>query len=237
MAELELALRELGREIELPPTPDLASAVRRRLGERRRTWWQRPVVVAFAVLAVALAAVLAVPPARSAILDWLGIRGARITRVEQLPPAPAVGNLDLGRRITLAEARRKAPWLLVPTAKGVGDPDQVGYNTAVPGGKVTLLWGTPRDVHLLLTEFRGEAYIEKLVQPGAKVELVTVNGGRGAWVEDSHVLIYRDGRGETREDTARLAGKTLLWQLEGVTSRLEGDFSREEALRIARSAR
>lgn len=236
MAELELALRELGREIELPPTPDLVSAVRRRLGASRRTWWQRPIVVAVAVLAVALAAVLAVPPARSAILDWLGIGGARITRVEQLPPAPAVGNLDLGRRVTLAEARRRAPWLLVPTAKGVGDPDQVGYSTTIPGGKVTLLWGTPRDVHLLLTEFRGEAYIEKLVQPGTNVELVTVNGGRGAWVEGSHVLVYRDRHGLTRDDTARLAGKTLLWQRGDVTLRLEGDFSRDEALRIARSA-
>jgi hypothetical protein len=237
MAELDLALRELGGEIEFPPTPDLASAVRRRLPARRRTWWQRPVVVAFAVLAVALAAVLAVPPARSAILDWLGIGGARITRVEKLPPAPTVGNLDLGQRITLAEARRRAPWLLVPTAKGVGEPDLVGYSATIPEGKVTLLWGSPGDVHLLLTEFRGEAYIEKLVQPDTKVEAVTVNGGRGAWVEGSHVLVYRDSLGRNREDTARLAGKTLLWQRGSVTSRLEGDLSKAEALRIARSAR
>jgi len=236
MAELDLALRELGRQVAFPPTPDVASAVRRQLGERRRTWWQRPLVVALAVLVVGVGAVLAVPPARSAILDWLGIGGARITRVEQLPPVPAVGNLDLGRRVTLAEARRRAPWLLVPTAKGVGDPDLAGYSTTIPGGKVTLLWGTPRDVHLLLTEFRGEAYIEKLVQPGTNVELVTVNGGRGAWVEGSHVLVYRDRHGLTRDDTARLAGKTLLWQRGDVTLRLEGDFSRDEALRIARSA-
>jgi hypothetical protein len=236
MAELELALRELGREIDFPPTPDLASVVRRRLGAMPRTWWQRPVVVAFAVLAVALAAVLAVPPARSAILDWLGIGGARITRVQHLPPVPTVGNLDLGRRITLGEARRRAPWLLVPTAKGVGEPDQVGYSTTIPGGKVTLLWGTPRDVHLLLTEFRGAAYIDKLVQPETNVEPVTVNGGQGAWVQGPHVLVYRDSVGQIRDDTARLAGKTLLWQRGDVTLRLEGDFSRDVALRIARSA-
>ena len=236
MAELDLALRELGRQVEFPSTPDLASAVRRQLGERRRAWWQRPLVVALAVLVVAVGAVLAVPPARSAILDWLGIGGAHITRVEKLPPAPAFGNLDLGRRVSLAEARRRAPWLLVPTAKGVGDPDQVGYSTAIPGGKVTLLWGTARAVHLLLTEFRGEAYIEKLVEPGTKVELLTVDGSRGAWVEGSHVLVYRDQNGLTRDDTSRLAGKTLLWQRGDVTLRLEGDFSRAEALRIARSA-
>jgi hypothetical protein len=237
MAELDLALRELGRHVEFPPTPDLASGVRRRLGERRRIWWQRPAVVALAVLGVAIGAVLAVPPARTAMLDWLGIRGARITRVEKLPPAPAVGNLDLGRRLTLAEARRRAPWLLVPSAEGVGAPDLVSFSAAIPGGKITLLWGTRRDVHLLLTEFRGEAFVEKLVEPGAKVELLQVDGSRGAWVGGSHVLVYRDRNGLVREDTSRLAGKTLLWQRGQVTLRLEGDFSKQEALRIARSAR
>jgi hypothetical protein len=237
MAELDLALRELGRHVEFPPTPDLASGIRRRLGERRRIWWQRPAVVALAVLGVAIGAVLAVPPARTAMLDWLGIRGARITRVEKLPPAPAVGNLDLGRRLTLAEARRRAPWLLVPSAEGVGAPDLVSFSAAIPGGKITLLWGTRRDVHLLLTEFRGEAFVEKLVEPGAKVELLPVDGSRGAWVGGSHVLVYRDRNGLVREDTSRLAGKTLLWQRGQVTLRLEGDFSKQEALRIARSAR
>jgi len=237
MAELELALRELGRHVEFPPTPDLASGVRRRLGDRRRMRWQRPLVIALAVLGVAIGAVLAVQPARTAVLDWLGIRGARITRVEKLPPAPALGNLDLGRRITLAEARRRAPWLLVPSAEGVGAPDLVARSAQVPGGKITLLWGTRRDVHLLLTEFRGEAFIEKLVQPGAKVELLQVDGSPGAWLGGSHVLMYRDRDGRIRDDTARLAGKTLLWQRGAVTLRLEGDFSREEALRIARSTR
>ena len=237
MAELELALRELGRHVEFPPSPDLASGVRRRLGDRRRIRWQRPLVIALAVLGVAIGAVLAVQPARTAVLDWLGIRGARITRVEKLPPAPALGNLDLGRRITLAEARRRAPWLLVPSAEGVGAPDLVARSAQVPGGKITLLWGTRRDVHLLLTEFRGEAFIEKLVQPGAKVELLQVDGSPGAWLGGSHVLMYRDRDGRIRDDTARLAGKTLLWQRGAVTLRLEGDFSREEALRIARSTR
>jgi hypothetical protein len=237
MAELELALRELGSELDYPPAPDLASAVRRRLAEPRRPWWRRPAVVALAVLTVAIGAVLAVPPARTAILDWLGIEGARITRVEQLPSAPVVGHLDLGQTVTLAEARRRAPWLFVPEAKGVGAPDRIGFSTAIPGGKVTFLWGTPTDVHLLLTQFRGEAFIEKLVQPGTKVDLLRVNGGRGAWLEDEHVLIYRNTFGAMRQDTARLAGKTLLWQRGNVTLRLEGALSREEALRIGRSAR
>ena len=123
MPELDSVLRVLGRHIEFPPTPELSPAVRRRLGERPRSW-RRPVAIAFAVVAVALAAVLAVPPARTAILEWLGIRGVRIVHVDKLPPAPAVGNLRLGRQVTLAEARRRAPWLVVPKDQ----PDRVYYN-------------------------------------------------------------------------------------------------------------
>lgn len=50
------------------------------------------------------------------------------------------------------------------------------------------------------------------------------------------LLAFRDRDGQFRENTARLAGKTLLWQLGDVTLRLEGELSKEEALRIARSA-
>ncbi len=232
MPELELALRALGREVEFPVTPDLASAVGRRLGERR-LWWRRPLAVAVAVLVVAVAAALAVPSARTAIFDWLGIGGARIVRVQELPPAPTVGHLDLGRPVSLAEARRLSPWLLVPSADDPGDPDRVSYSTAIPGGKVTFLWGTPQHVRLLLTEFRGEAFLEKLVRPESDVESVTVDGYRGAWFEEPHVLVYTDSRGRVRENTSRLVGKTLLWQRGDVTLRLEGELSKADALQIA----
>jgi hypothetical protein len=231
MPELETALRELGRHVEFPPTPDLAPAVRARLGRRRG--WQRPAAIALAILAVAVGAVLAVPPARTAVLDWLGIRGAKITRVEKLPPVPAIGNLDLGQRVTLAEARRRAPWVVVPRDR----PDSIYLSQTIPGGKVSLLWGTPQRVRALLTEFRGEAFLEKLVEPGTKVELLMVGESRGAWVEGRHVLLFRDQNGIVRNNTARLAGNTLLWQLRDVTLRLEGGFSKAEALRIARSVR
>jgi hypothetical protein len=228
MPELDTALKELGRSVEFPPTPDFASVVRGQLGERRS--WRRPVAIALAVVVVALGAAL-VPAARSALLDWLGLSGVRITRVEQLPPTPVIGNLDLGGRVTLAEARRRTPWLLVPA----NAPDSVYVSTSIPGGKVSFLWGTATSVRLLLTEFRGRAYIEKLLEPQAKVETVEV-GDRGAWLEEPHVLAFVDEDGQFREDTARLAGKTLIWQEGDVTLRLEGDLSKEEAIRIARSA-
>jgi hypothetical protein len=225
MPELDTALRELGRQVEFPPTPDLASAVRGRL-ERPRPWRRsRPLAIALAILVVAVGAVLAVPPARTAILDWLGLRGVSITRVDDLPPTPPIGPLDLGRHVTLDQA---PPWTLVPD----DEPDSV----FVDDGTVHLLWGTPSDVRLLLTQFRGDALVEKLVEGDAEVEPVTVNGRAGAWVEQPHVVVFRDPRGRFRDNPARLAGKTLLWMKGDVTLRLEGDLSKAEALRIARSA-
>lgn len=232
MAELETYLRDLGRRVEFPPTPDFTGHVRAQLRPQRRDW-RRPAAIALAVLAVAIGAALAVPSARSAILEWLGLEGVTITRVESLPAVPATGNLDLGQELPLAQARRRATWLVVLSDA----PDHVYLSSGIPGGKVTLLWGSPTKVRLLLTEFRGEAYLEKIVTPATKVELVQVGSAPAAWIPDPHVVLYRDRNGQTREDTARLAGHTLLWQRGDVTLRLEGRVSREEALRIARSAR
>src|SRR5262245_41308150 len=144
MPELDVALRELGRQVEFPPTPDIASSIRGRLERPRR--WLRPAAIALAVLVVAIGAALAVPPARTAILDWLGLRGVSIVRVDKLPPTSPVGRLDLGRPITREE---EPPWTLVPD----DEPDSV----FVEDGTVNLLWGTPDHVRLLLTEFRGQA--------------------------------------------------------------------------------
>ena len=81
MTELERALVALGRELDFPPTPDLAAGVRERLGRRRR--W-RPALVVLAVAAVAIGIAFAVPPARSAILRFLHLGTATIVRVETL---------------------------------------------------------------------------------------------------------------------------------------------------------
>ena len=230
MAELETALRALGRDVAFPPTPDLASAIRGRL-ERPR-FWRRPAAIAVAVAVVAaIAAAFAVPQSRSAILDWLGLRNVSVVRVEKLPTVPAHGNLDLGQRVTLDEAKRRAPWLLIPD----GTPDSVWVSESVPGGKVSLLWGTPSNVKLLLTEFTGRTYIEKVIDGDTQVERVKI-GNAGAWFKGSHVVMFQDRDGRFRESHARLARNTLVWQLGGVTLRLEGGLTKDEALRIARTA-
>jgi hypothetical protein len=230
MAELETVLRQLGGEVAFPPTPDLASAIRGQL-DRRRFRHRRVAIALVAVLVVAIGAVFAVPQARTAILDWLGLRNVSVVRVEKLPVVPAQGNLDLGQRVTLDDAKRRAPWLLVPD----GTPDSAWVSESLPGGKVSLLWGTPSNVRLLLTEFTGRTYIEKVIDGDTQVERVKI-GDAGAWFKGPHVVMFQDRDGRFRESHARLARNTLVWQVGIVTLRLEGGLTKDEALRIARTA-
>jgi hypothetical protein len=238
MPELEHALRQLGATIEFPEPPDFATRVRGQLGGAPDRGWapRRLAVVALAVLAVAVGAVLAVPSARTSVLEWLGIKGVSVTRVETLPEVGLLRAGDLGERITLAEARERAPWLVEPPR--LGRPDEVYLSTAVPGDQVTFIWGDRRKVQLLMTQSPGEAFAEKMLGPGTTSEQVDVEGKFGIWMSgDPHAIIYRDERGQIREEQSRLARNTLLWQDGQLTIRLEGDLTKDEALEIARSVR
>jgi hypothetical protein len=241
MPELEHALRRLGDGIEFPETPDIATAVHRRLGEAPRRRWRparRTLAIALAVAAVAVGAVLAVPPARTAVLEWLGIKGVDIVRVEKLPEVAPPAGLGLGERVTLAEARRRVPYdVVLPRAKGVGEPDAVYVARHGTSYQVSFLWGTPDRVRLLVSEFPGFSMAEKMAGPGTRTELVRVNGGVGVWFEGApHVFLYSDGT-NPREETMRLVENALVWERGTLTMRLEGDVSKEDALEIARSVR
>src|SRR5262249_21962660 len=92
VTNLEHELRGLAPFVELPPERALAPAVRARIGARR----PRPgkLVLALAVVVLAIAVAFAVPPARSAILRWLGLGNARIEFVDTLPKVTPRPRLD-----------------------------------------------------------------------------------------------------------------------------------------------
>lgn len=238
MSELELSLRQLGRELDFPEPPDLAAGVVGRLDRVAPApfWRRRALLVAVAALVVAVGAVLAVPPARSAILDFFGIGSAEIRIVDELPEVES-GPLDLGNGTTLDAARRQVPGLVEPRGE-VGPPDAVFMAGFRPGTPVTFVWGDPERPRLLLTQVRGFFHFEKLVHGDqGGITLTDVNGEDAAWIEGApHVVFYEspDGSGDL---PARLARNTLVWSRGPVTLRLEGELSREEAERIARSIR
>jgi hypothetical protein len=244
MAELEHALRTIGRELDFPTTPDLSGRVRRRLaeGERpHRTWVsRRAVVVALAVLAVSIGAVLAVPPARSTVLDWLGIGSVTIRYVEELPPvSKATPDLGLGERVSLAEARRLAGYpIRVPTVDGLDDPPKVYYRDD-SARQVAFLYGSEDEPKLLITQANAAGAVQKLVGAGTEVELVVVEPGMaGVWLSGAkHGLFYPGGEVHG-EEPFRLVGNALVFETPARTTvRIEAEISKDEAIRIARSMR
>jgi hypothetical protein len=255
MPELERMLTQLGRELDWPETPDLAPRVRARLAgpapRRRRsalTWGLRRSLALALVLLLLLAAVTAaaVPGVRDAVLEFLGLQGATVERRISLPTPPPERPLDLGRRTTLEDAAGLLAFEpLVPA--DLGDPDGVFVRRGVPGGEVSLTYwpqpGLPRArstrLGLLLSEFRGDLhrdYVGKIVGPAAVVERLTLDGGRAIWIEGAeHFFFYRDPNGQMIENELRLAENVLLLERGDLLVRLEGAFSRPQAIRIARS--
>ena len=239
MSELEHALGAIGRNLDYPATPDLSSAVRRRLaeGERPRASFlpRRPLVLALAILAVAVGAVMVVPQARSTVLDWLGIGGVTIRYVDELPPVErATEDLGLGERVSLQEARERAGFRVqVPRVHGLADPPGVYYRD--DARQVAFLYGSEDSPKLLLTQAAVGGAIEKLVGMGTGVERVSVDDETtGVWLSgEKHGLFYPAAR---EEEPFRLVGNALVYETPlGITVRIEAEISKDEALRIARS--
>src|SRR6266542_1467500 len=253
--ELESTLADLGERLAYPRPTRLADAVRVRLrAPRSRRWWDAlrspryasvPILATLAVLAVAVLVV--VPDARAAANEFLRLRGIVIFQA----PAIATPRASFaGALVTLDEARRGADFTVrAPTDPRLGAPDEV-YLGKSPNGThdvVTLVYGSRTGIPVsreaavsaLVVEFRGridETLFAKVAAAGTRIEDVTVNGGKGFWIEgEPHLFFYRDEAGNVWNETLRLAGNTLLWEQDGVTFRLEEQVSREEALRIAAS--
>jgi hypothetical protein len=149
--------------------------------------------------------------------------------------------------VTLRQARASVSFpLLVPTTPGFEQPDAVYLSNDVPGGRVDLVY-LPRPglraspfsgVGLLITEFQATPFADKFAKTATGVEQVTVGKELGYWLSgEPHGFVYRDRDGNIQEETARLAGSTLVWTHGELTLRLEGQVSKQQALRLADSMR
>lgn len=261
--ELEATLADLGERLAYPHPTRLGDVVRARLREPRAgSWWDAlrspryAFVPALATLAViALAVVIAIPGARAAATEFLHLNGIDIFRAPAIatPAGTGVPRATFAGAVTsLDEARRRADFTVrAPTDPRLGAPDEVyrGPSTTGTHDVITLVYtsrvGIPVSreggVSALVVEFRGrvdETLFGKIAAPGTRIEDVTVNGGKGFWIEgEPHLFFYRDEAGMIWSETLRLAGNTLLWEQDGVTLRLEAQVTREDALRIATTFR
>jgi hypothetical protein len=254
---LEQALFELGRQLRWPPGPELASRVRATIEEPsaparlpvRRPAVRRAVVLAAAVLLLLVGGLALLSPAvRAAILRIFVLPGVRILQEvgEPAPARPLGEGLDLGRRTSLEQAERESG-LEVAIPEALGTPDEI-YVADVGTERASLAYrarpGLPQaratGLGLLLTEFRAtveEDFVQKLTFEGVRVTDVRVGTAPAFWVEGPHTVILIGEEGIPIQDSARLAGNTLLWSEGGVTYRLEADIPLDRALEIAGSVR
>ena len=92
------------------------------------------------MLVVGLAATMAVPDARTAVLRFLGIKGAMVIRVDELPPA-ATAPAEFGESVGIAEAERVVGFR--PLLVDGRDPDDVRIDRFSPSF-IMLLYGEPQ---------------------------------------------------------------------------------------------
>jgi hypothetical protein len=247
---LEQELREL--RVDWPPTPDIAGSLVLEPAPPARRWtsfFARPAwQLAIAIVALIVAVVMAVPSTRAAVLDFLGLSSVRIEHRE--PRVSRFGsNLALGDPVTLERAQRRAGFpVLVPAA--VGRPDAVYlYENPSFGKRVDLVYrarrGLPRasttGAGLLVTEMQATVTpaIQKTIGSGTHFERLFVGGDRAYFFSGrEHGFAYVPKNGVMAFEDQRLAGNTLLVERsDGVLLRIEGRLSRDEAVRIASSAR
>jgi hypothetical protein len=248
---LEHALAAL--EVQWPATPDIAAAVEARLdvpqGRIRTRWPRMQLAWVAAALVVAVAAGLAVSPsARSALLDLLGLRGARVERREP-PPHPSAtpgrlgAGLQLGRPVSLAGARAASAFgLTLPASLGL--PDAIWLDDAPQ--RVSFVYdrrpGVPRSPHtgvaVLLTQFpaRVTPVLEKAVGAGARIERLEVPHARVYRITgEPHGFAWMTPDGSVGFEDRRLAGATVLIErADGILLRVEGELSHARAITLAR---
>lgn len=240
MTDLERSLVLLGRELDVPPAPDLAARVVADLAARRPRARRRYVLALAAVVAAALLATLAVPDARSALLRLFGVGAVRIELVDELPEVaadPVELELSLGERVSLEELRERAGYPLLELDE---PPDAVHLGER---GTVWFVYGRPGAVRLLVAQTPSvrvdePSLFKKLAPAGTSVSEVAVRGERGFFLSGrQHVVLLVDEDGDAVAESARLAQEVLVWVEGGRTIRLEGDLTEEEARRIAEDLR
>jgi hypothetical protein len=198
-----------------------------------------------AAVALATAALLAATPqVRAGVADVLGLGGVEV-RSGPAPwaPPPASHPALPGETVTTLDEARRLAAFPVRLPRLLGAPDRVVVSDGRPPRVVSLIYrpGPHRPmqgpVEVRLDEFDGRIgpLFGKYLTDGTGAERIAVAGGVGIWVGGPHQVFYLDRNGDFRVESARLSQPTLIWEAGGVTLRLEGAFSRADAVAIAAS--
>jgi hypothetical protein len=257
---LDARLHTVAPGFAYPPTPDIASAVGRRLAAARPQRGRmrlRLAGIVLALLLAVLATLFLVPEARAWVQSIFHIGSVEIVRLTPAPtpPMPATPGPtavpptlvptwapDLAGATTLDQARQTAgiPIRLPSYPPGIGPPDRV-FVQDIGGSAVILVWfapGHPDQPRLSLHALASGMIARKMVDPSTTIQETTVNGQYAVWVHGPHMLQYRSGRQNDQLRPEQLVlGNTLIWTQGTITYRLETGETITEAVKIAESVR
>ena len=251
-------LQQTTDEFPYPPTPDVASIVRRRLEERRAhpVLYRRQLAWGVVIALVILAGLMAVPAVRAAVFEILRIGAVHIVPATSTPttpvvtptspgpagtpspsPTPLSSVLDLAGETTLAEARAQVSFpIRLPTyPSDLGMPEHV-FLQDFNGPVIVLVWmdrTQPERLRMSLHELGPDTFAQKIQPP--VVQETTVNGQRAVWTEGPYLLQFLRGSQKVYDAQRLIKGHTLVWTQGTITYRLEIDLSMSEAVRIAES--
>jgi hypothetical protein len=260
----EMRVQQEAQNFTYPPTPDLARSVRRKLRQPVRPLSWR-VAQAVALMLVVFAMLLAFPPTRAIMVEIIRIGAVRLlpyppsptptiapteaplpagtaTRTPRplptLLPTPLQSILDLPGETTLEEAQAQVNFEIpLPTyPEDAGEPDRV-FLQMEPLPVVTLVWldpSAPNAVRFALAIIAEDGFMGKFY-PWDE-EIVTVNGDSAIWLTQPHEL-YQElpGRSQAMVERRLVHDYVLVWVANRETYRLETNFSKEEAIKIAES--
>jgi hypothetical protein len=218
-----------------PPTPDIADAVQQHLQpQTAQTRVPRWVVVMAIVLVFLAVSLLAIPPVRAALLDWLRIGAIEIFVTEEVPAletAVPISIEDLGEPLTLAEAQAIFPEpLRLPPA---WDKSGTVYSHRLFGERpvMTMQWQTPAQDTLTLSQIAAP-YLGLKWASGEQIVETAVHAQQAVWIEGPHPLQLETGSFNTQ---LTIENNVLIWTEGTVTYRLEGQLTQDEAVKLAES--
>ncbi|MEX2229374.1 MAG: hypothetical protein WEB13_07020 [Dehalococcoidia bacterium] len=245
-ARVERLLAEAARGAAYPPPPALRARVLASLAAERARAGGRPAVargrrrtvltaVAALVAAFALAAVAAIPPARTAVAEFFGlVAGERIERGAVVPsnlPAPARPD-QFARPAGLTEAAA-ALGAEVPLPADYGTPEGI-FIVAYGGHPLVILQYPTFD----LWETRGESFVVvKRVPADAILSIETVRGRPAYWIESRayEVRFFGPDGVEVLGARRTVDRHALIWRGEELYYRIETELPLGAARDVAAS--
>lgn len=237
MDGLEQELLAMSRATTYPATPDLAAGFWRRLEADSS---RAPAsALSFAGLAVAAAVVVlsvivaTVGPARDAAADLFD----RINVFETSEPLGDLPTDIAGEETTITDAQiRLGRQIAQPSYPDGLTLGRVLFQDFGPAKAAVVFYEAPGGTQFAL--FATNSNVGKGLPTGGSstAEPVDGMGGEAYWLEGERIVQYYDLEGNVISQSVRVtSANTLVWDQDGFVYRIEGNITRDEAVRIAQS--